>query len=375
MKALFQISNRSRWASCFWLGLLVITSNCKPPNDKARTQKIAEVSPLPTIQHIDSISVAAALLPEFKTDPHSTNSQGNQISGVVRTVFQDHEGSLWFGTQNGLCRFKDQLYYFDLKSALGESITVMDIAEDADRNLWIAHSGGITKFDGIYFTNYTKKDGLKGDDAWTITVDHKNRVWVSTMEGLSYFDGKNFTPFTLPEAQIDTTHGISSPYIVHVIAQDKDDNLWFGTNKGAYRYDNFELYPLTLTDGLCGEKVNNIVIAGQDTYWFTTLDHGICRFRKGEFIDYTQKAGIGGQTIWSAIEDSKKQLWFSVKGVGVYRYDGQNFRLFNQDDGLAHLTTFEVYEDQKGRIWAVGFGGAYRLDDDRFINVSREGPW
>ena len=52
----------------------------------------------------DSISLKAETLPEFRVDVHDKDYQGNQISGVVRTVFQDSKGIFWFGTQDGLCR-------------------------------------------------------------------------------------------------------------------------------------------------------------------------------------------------------------------------------------------------------------------------------
>ena len=67
--------------------------------------------------HADSISLKAETLPEYRVDVHDKDYQGNQISGVVRTVLQDSKGNFWFGTQNGLCRKdKNGLVYFDLKA-------------------------------------------------------------------------------------------------------------------------------------------------------------------------------------------------------------------------------------------------------------------
>ena len=97
----------------------------------------------------DDIAVPASSLPEFKNDPHVKESQGNQISGVVRTILQDAGGSLWFGTQNGLSRYDGTaLVYFDLKDELGQGITVTAIAEDRDGNIWIGSTGGLTRYDG-----------------------------------------------------------------------------------------------------------------------------------------------------------------------------------------------------------------------------------
>ncbi|MCD8518414.1 MAG: hypothetical protein LRY32_01560, partial [Flavobacterium sp.] len=49
------------------------------------------VEPFPvkaTKIHKDSIALRAETLPEYRNSVHDTDYQGNQISGVIRTVFQ-----------------------------------------------------------------------------------------------------------------------------------------------------------------------------------------------------------------------------------------------------------------------------------------------
>lgn len=375
MRRLFQQIKMRSWTSGFCLGLIIIMSSCRPSTDNTAAQKLADVSIPSIIQHIDSISVAAASLPEFKTDPHSLVSEGNQISGVVRTVFQDHQGDLWFGTQNGLCRYSDQLTYFDIRDIHGDQITVKDITQDKLENLWVAHSGGISKFDGEYFTHFSTQNGLLDNDAWTITADHYNTLWISTLSGLNTFDGTTFKTFDLPKAPIDTTRGVSSAYLVHSITKDGNNNLWLGTNGGAYRYDYTHLERLTIADGLCGNMINSIHIDQQGRMWYATVHNGLCMQENDRVINISEIAGLVDKDIWSILIDHKKELWFSVKGVGVYHYDGAGFTLYDKDDGLAHLSMFKLLEDRQGRIWATGFGGAYRLENDRFVNVTRDGPW
>ena len=375
MKRLTQIKKIGNRASCLCLGVIVVIGSCSHPNNKTLSQKPIEVSTIPVKQHIDSISLAAALLPEFKTDPHINESQGNQLSGVVRTLFQDHQGNFWFGTQNGLCRYSDELIYFDIKDIHGEHITVRDITQDKDHNLWVAHSGGITKFDGEFFTHFSTKNGLLDNDAWAITTDHHNTVWVSTLAGINTYDGTAFKTFDLPKATIDTTRGVSSAYIVHSITKDDNDNLWFGTNGGAYRYDYKNLERLTTADGLCGNMVNTIIFDQQGQMWYATVHNGLCMRQEDRDINISEKAGLVDKDVWSVIIDRKNDLWFSVKGIGIYHYDGVVFTLYDIDDGLAHLSMFKLLEDQQGRIWASGFGGAYRLENNRFVNVTRDGPW
>jgi hypothetical protein len=102
--------------------------------------------------HKDSISLKAENQPEYRNDPHDKEYQGNQISGVIRTVFHDSKGNLWFGTQNGLGYYdKSGLVYFELKDWVGQNVTVHVIIEDKIGNIWIGYSGGIAKYDGSFF--------------------------------------------------------------------------------------------------------------------------------------------------------------------------------------------------------------------------------
>lgn len=114
------IYNRIK-ASYFLLILLFIFSSCGGQITESIPVKMTKI-------HKDSISLKAELQPEYRNSVHDKDYQGNQISGVVRTVFQDSKGNLWFGTQNGLARYdKSGLVYFDLPDSNGQGATVYAI--------------------------------------------------------------------------------------------------------------------------------------------------------------------------------------------------------------------------------------------------------
>src|SRR4051812_2420817 len=70
------------------------------------------------------------------------------VNSIVKTIFRDSKGFLWFGTQ-----------------------------------------GGISKFDGKQFRNFTIKDGLPGNDITSITEDLSGNIWIGTYGfGISEFD-------------------------------------------------------------------------------------------------------------------------------------------------------------------------------------------
>lgn len=185
--------------------------------------------------HQDSISLKAETQPEYRNSVHDKDYQGNQISGVIRTVFQDRKGNFWFGTQSGLCRHdKNGLVYFALKDFNGQKVTVHVIIEDKIGNIWIGYDRGIAKFDGNYFTMYYEKDEKKIGGLWSMTMDKKGVLWVGTTQGVYTFDGEKFSPFEIPEGKINHNVGISTSKMIHSIIEDSKGKMWFATNGGVY---------------------------------------------------------------------------------------------------------------------------------------------
>ena len=67
-------------------------------------------------------------------------------------------------------------------------------------------------------------------------------------------------------------------------------------------------------------------------------------------------------------------MWISVKHEGIYKYDGNSLTNYSKKDGLLSNGIMTIFEDSKSRIWCGGVLGIYRLDGNRFVNITREGP-
>lgn len=347
-----------------WLGLLLVVFATGSHAQAQGTKVLAE-----------SVSVNAALLPEYRRDPHDTEPQGNQISGVVRVVHQGKDGKLWFGTQNGIaCYYNNTLVYYMVKDEHGQVFTAEAIAEDLDGNIWFGHTSGITQFDGTYFTSYTDKDGLISNDVWSLTTDRSGMVWVGTLKGVSCFDGKSFTSFPLPDGVPDPNAGVTSAEIVHAIYEDSQGRLWFGNNGGVHVYNGATLTTYTTKDGLCDNNVKGIIEDKTGNIWIAT-GGGLCKYNGKTFEPVTKGKLAGVTGVGDIMLDRSGNLWFSVKHQGVYKFDGSTFTNYGKPQGIASPAIMHLIQDTQGRIWACGFGGTYRLDGKAFVNVTRDGPW
>ncbi len=299
-----------------------------------------------------------------------------QISQVVRTIFQDSEGTFWFGTQNGAFKLQgDSLIPIDkIISESGKGVTIKDIIEGKDGKIWFGHSDGVSSIDKDIVTNYYESDGLISNDVWSIEADNQGNIWIGTIDGTSVFNGKNFAKFSLPEGKIDSTVGVSSPKIVHNIFKDSKGKLWFSSNAGLFSYENNSLTNVSENSGIKTNFINEIFEDKDAELWVSTKD-GLYLL-KGKTAENITKGKIEtGKGIGSIAEDKDGNLWFVSDQHFLYTYDGEKLVEFEKTENNKGPVIFEIFKDRDNRLWFVGFGGAFRLENGKFINVTRNGPW
>ena len=298
-----------------------------------------------------------------------------QISPVVRMMYQDSKGNLWFGAEGGAYRYDgDSLIQLDgIRSESGGRVTIKDIAEGQDGKIWLGHTDGISSIDGDLVINYYKSDGLISNDVWCIETDVNGNVWVGTIEGTCIFDGKQFTQFDIPEGKIDTTVGVSSSKMIHRILEDGKGTIWLSTNAGLFSYTNKRLKNISDEVGVPTNFISQIVEDKKGGFWLSTST-GLFHLKENILtnvseIHFEESKGTG-----SIIVDHKGDVWFNC-GRSIYRLSADKLTKYRVEEGNYGPLTFQIYEDQQKRLWFVGFGGAYRYENERFINITQNGPW
>jgi len=309
---------------------------------------------------------------------HISENNGikEQISQVVRMMFQDSKGHIWFGTQNGLFKVKDnKLINIDnIKSELGKKVTVKDIKEDTNGTIWIGHTDGLSSVHEEKVTNYYESDGLISNDVWNIETDSKGNVWIGTIDGVCLFDGQEFTGFELPEGKIDQDLGISSTKMVHCIMEDSNEKIWLCTNAGLFKYTDNTLTHVSEKVGIQTNFVNEIMETKNGAFLISTKD-ALYKMQGDHLINITRDIPEVGKGAGCMTEDKDGKIWFVFNQHQLYTFDGERTLEFKKTEDNKGPVIFQIFEDRKNRLWIVGYGGAYRLENGEFINITKEGPW
>ncbi|XLS30642.1 two-component regulator propeller domain-containing protein [Flavobacteriaceae bacterium M23B6Z8] len=299
-----------------------------------------------------------------------------QMSQVIRTMFQDSEGNLWFGTQNGAFKFEDNtLIHIDgITSETMDDVTIKDITQSKDGKIWLAHTDGVSSIDGNTITNYSESNGLLNNDVWSVVADRTGKIWIATIDGVCVFNGEEFIEFYLPEGKIDTTVGFSSKKMVHNIFEDSKGTLWFSSNAGLFSYANDTLMNISQQRGIPTNFVNEVFEDTKGGLWVSTKA-GLYNLTENNTVHITEEKIENGKGIGNIAEDKDGKIWFVSNQHYLYTYDGEHLKEIEKSEENERPVIFKIFKDKDDRLWFVGYGGAFRWEDGKFISVTKNGPW
>ncbi len=316
---------------------------------------------------ISSFELAIAANYENTHFNHLTTKQGLSQK-TIQTIYQDHIGYMWLGTQEGLNRYDGKEVVVYRKSTnQTDSLThdvIRDIAEDAKNQLWIATRDGLNQFipEVGQFKRFNLDDN--GDPVTrfnSLYLDSLQRLWVGTdghgLFVISYDNGslviKKFTEIAeLLAADVRT------------VLFDSRGRLWIGTDhQGLFRLDKANKNQFNVENqSLSHNSVRTIYEDSRGSIWVGTRGGGLNRFDelKKTFIAYRHQdsdpKSLSHDRVYEILEDQKGRLWIATdNGLGLYNAASDDFTTIvhksSQATSLSHNRVLSIFEDKGGMMW------------------------
>ncbi len=223
-----------------------------------------------------------------------------------------------------------------------------------------------------FFTNYSTDQGLALSAVGCEIQDRDGNLWFGTQGGgLSKYDGKSFTTYT-------SANGLANNS-VQCIMQDRAGDYWFATQGGGVsRYDGKRFKNYGKREGLAANIVWDIIQDRSGNIWFGTYGGGVCEYSgktlpNGDpvFRTYTTANGLAGNDVHSIMQDRLGNMWFGTDGNGISRYDGKAFTNYDTSSGLPGNSVWSIILDSSGDIWFAVYGaGVSRFDGKTFTNYT-----
>jgi signal transduction histidine kinase/ligand-binding sensor domain-containing protein len=267
----------------------------------------------------------------------------------VRSLWQDRDGNIWAGTNNGLSRLEKGRFVAFAVEGRHDPDWVRSIFEDREGNLWVGMNSGLNRFRDDIITVYSKSDGLPSDEPTTVFQDSKGRIWVGFHDaGLGLFDPAGFKVFT-------TRNGLPSNEIFS-IREARDGDLVVATREGVSRMHNGRFTNYASHDQLGRRIVFDAMEDSLGRLWIAA-PAGLT-----EILGKSARNVIPGGRIFNAAvvtlcEGAGGSIWAGTYGKGLWRLEGNQTRLFTVADGLASDQIRSLTQDADGTLWIGTFGG------------------
>ena len=284
----------------------------------------------------------------------------------VRSVFIDHLQNVWVGTNMGLALFdplKGTFRVFkhhrnDTGSMAGDNIH--HIIETKDNVLWIASDGGgISKlnlnmyshpyYGNVVFQQMTKENsGISSNNIRRIKEDPYGNIWVA-----NYSTGVDFIPCIGSPFQINKA--IEEAKInVSAIFMDSKDNLWIGEDNKVMAYNNGKISRTYDFSGYISNSSSSVYLFAEDKegdIWFGTNDNGALKLNPttGSITPVRCTKAVDVNALYA---DKSGTMWIGSEN-GVFSVTANVEKAeekINKAIGLSSIP-FSITEDRYGRIW------------------------
>jgi ligand-binding sensor domain-containing protein/signal transduction histidine kinase/CheY-like chemotaxis protein len=281
-------------------------------------------------------------------------------SDAVYAIAEDTQGNVWAGTHDGLSRFnKGSFIRYGVKDGLANDY-VRTLAADRDGSLWVGtNGGGLSRIhDGVIQT-YSTKNGLPSNAIWALKQEANGTLWIGTVGGgLSRMVGQTFTTF-------DKKDGLSSNDVLSLMT-DREGSIWIGTGGGGLnQLADAKFTPWGTREGMSSEVALGVLEDSRGNLWVGTNGGGVNRFREGKFEPITTRQGLADNLVFSLAEDQEGAIWFGTHKRLNRLKDGK-LRLFTQRDGAPGSGALVIYPDRQGNIWVGTRGGLSRFRNGTF---------
>ena len=150
-------------------------------------------------------------------------------------------------------------------------------------------------------------------------------------------------------------------YNVNIVYQDNRGWIWFGTDRGLFRFDGVNNVLFTTADSLANNNITALHLKPDGILWIGHRNGKITLYDGKTFRPFNPEESLGEIAISDILSDSDGVIWFSTLGEGVYRWDGKYLSNLNTDDGISDNYIYDIELDSKGTLWFASDNGITRF--------------
>jgi signal transduction histidine kinase/ligand-binding sensor domain-containing protein len=279
-------------------------------------------------------------------------------SSFVISMAQSSNGEFWLGTRGAgvvrvqgtrVTRLTDGLP--DLKV---NSVLALDVA-----NVWIGTDKGVVRWTGTEISRSGIPGELTNLQALAMIRDRAGNVWIAAgSDGLVRVDDRGLV--SRSESNSGPSPNVSSVF------EDRDGNIWVGTDRGIERWRDPPFTSFSTAQGLPPSAVGPVYVDDRGRAWFAPTSGGLFWIEDG-VVGRLGEAGLDHDVVYS-IAGAGDDVWVGRQRGGVTRLrrsaTGWSAMRLTEAEGLPQNSVYAVAVARDGALWA----GTLSAGASRIVN-------
>jgi signal transduction histidine kinase/ligand-binding sensor domain-containing protein len=285
-------------------------------------------------------------------DGQGVFQRGGSSNVGIQGFSEDARGRLWVTDPVGGFRPADRQADAARKARLGLEGRGFHLFHDSRGNLWVGtHGHGLWRVRDVERASApvieigTEESGLLSNGVWCVIEDREGNIWVGTNRGLHRLTPHRITP-------------LADYGLVRSVEAAAEGGVWVGTATGLIRLAGSPVAVAEHVAPLGGSDATFLALGPAGALWVAT-GHEVWRLAGGSLV--RGPVAPGPDRIQSMVDDGRGGLWL-VDGQGHLRRwtDGQLAAVALPAD-VSRESISLVHLDRQRRLWVAFENGRLAL--------------
>src|SRR3984893_5723231 len=293
------------------------------------------------------IGTAAGLVGHLRGDDLTTFS----VVAQPEAILEDHDGTLWVATENRVLRFRAATH-----EQIGAAIILPGpfLSGPLQQNrgsIWFSTHNSVVRLDPGDAQGRLVK---VAEGKFWLSEDASQTIWLTSPDGVSQAVHEGQTS----AAWMATPRGT---FNVQTVLRASKGNAWIGTlGQGLVRPGNAsrsekKIEKFSQSDGLSADSVWCLLEDREQNIWVGT-QNGLNRFRDEKVTTLTRREGLISDDVRALAAGPDGGIWASTS-IGIHRIDGEHREAY-----LKGTSILGLHVDRHNTLWAGTSRGIGRME-------------
>jgi signal transduction histidine kinase/streptogramin lyase len=296
----------------------------------------------------------------------------------ILTIYIDREGNIWVGSENAGAAVLRRPPFSTIgkRDGLADD-QVRSLLQDAQGDLWFGTGSGLTRLQQGVFSTTAVAQGLASNEILALAGESADTLWVGTPDGLSHLQHGRIETLTASDGLPDDN--------IRSLLLARDSTLWIGTSHGLASLPQADparaksIHTYTQADGLGSNVIGSLLEDADGSLWVGTLN-GLSHLVHGQIRNYAAADGLSSVIVTALGKDRRGNLWIGTNSGGLFTFQGGKIthvgNTADETGGRLAGTIYGIVADDTQHVWLSSSTGVYRIasSDLEALSSGRKSP-